>query len=54
MGTPPLLPAASDSWGRRDRKTEGKDLAIDLKSGIHMHDSLSGPVSSRPEGPLER
>jgi hypothetical protein len=39
-------------WGRRDRKTEGKDLAIDLKSDTCM---IASPIREfEPEGPLER
>jgi hypothetical protein len=49
METPAPSPsAASDSWGRRDRK----DLAIDLKSDTCM---IASPIREfEPEGPLER
>jgi hypothetical protein len=37
--------AASDSWGRRDRKTEGKDRqgSGNRSKERYMHDSLSNP-----------
>jgi hypothetical protein len=41
----PSPSAASDSWGRRDRKTEGKDRqgSGNRSKERYMHDSLSNP-----------
>jgi hypothetical protein len=46
METPSPSPSAvSDSWGRRDRKTEGKDRqgSGNRSKERYMHDSLSNP-----------
>jgi len=48
METPSSSPspsAASDSWGRRDRKTEGKDRqgSGNRSKERYMHESLSNP-----------
>jgi len=56
METPAPSPsAASDSWGRRDRKTEGKDRqgSGNRSKERYMHDSLSNPCV-RAAGSLER
>jgi hypothetical protein len=56
METPSPSPSAvSDSWGRRDRKTEGKDRqgSGNRSKERYMHDSLSNPCV-RAEGSLER
>ena len=51
----PSTSAVSDSWGRRDRKTEGKDRqgSGNRSKERYMHDSLSNPCV-RAAGSLER